>query len=146
MLSIGLANAATNNAILTNGAATVVLNPDHAAVHHGAGLTREDIQAEIVERCTIDAKEIEKLSPGFAGWSEAGEKRNAFSSPDQVLIMMAGGSGLYSMVMPSWCAGAHKNSASSVVVESDFFCEVPGLAAQANTTSCLLYTSDAADE
>lgn len=130
MLAIGLANAATNNAILTNGAATVVLNPDHAEVLHRAGLKREDIQAEIVARCHIDAKEIEKLSPGFARWSEAGQKRHAFSSPDQVLVMMAGGSGLYSMVMPSWCAGAHKNSASSVLVESDFFCEVPGLAAQ----------------
>jgi hypothetical protein len=34
------------------------------------------------------------------------------------------------MVMPSWCAGPHKNSASCIKVESEFFCEVPGLAGQ----------------
>ena len=38
---------------------------------------------------------------------------------------MAGGSGLYSMVMPSWCAGEHKNSPVSVQVETDQFCEIP---------------------
>jgi hypothetical protein len=130
MLSIGLANAATNNAILTGGYATVVLNPEHAEVLHRAGLTREDIAREIYERCAIDAKKIEKLSPGFAGWSKEGEKRYAFKGPEQILIMMAGGSGLYSMVFPSWCAGANKNSPSSVAVESDFYCEIPGLAAQ----------------
>jgi hypothetical protein len=132
MLAIGIANAATNNAILTNGAATIVLNPDHAEVLSRAGLKREDIQAEIVSRCHMEAKDIEKLSPGFAGFAEPGEQRHAFTSPDQLLVMMAGGSGLYSMVMPSWCAGAHKNSASSTLVESDFFCEVPGLAAAEN--------------
>ena len=50
----------------------------------------------------------------------------AFEKPDDILIMMAGGSGLYSMVMPSWCAGEHKNSAVSVLVETDQFCEIPG--------------------
>lgn len=128
-LAIALANAATNNAILTNGTATVVLNPDHAQVLHAAGLSRQDIAAELYERCVLDMTEIREIAPTFASDSET---RHAFTGPEQILILMAGGSGLYSMVMPSWCAGAHKNSASSVVVESDFFCEVPGLASTAS--------------
>ena len=48
--------------------------------------------------------------------------------PEQILILQAGGSGLYSMVMPSWSAGTHFNSAVSVQVEADNFCEIPGLA------------------
>ena len=50
-----------------------------------------------------------------------------FSDASQILLLMAGGSGLYSMVMPSWCAGAHKNSAVSIQVDTDQFCEIPGL-------------------
>jgi hypothetical protein len=126
MLAIGVANEATNNAILTSGTATIVLNPEHALVLEKAGLTREDIAAEIHQRCRFENKRLHKLTPGFAPKPEG--TRDAFKGPEQLLIMMAGGSGLYSMVMPSWCAGAHKNSPSSVVVESEFFCEVPGLA------------------
>ena len=126
MLAIGIANAATNNAILTGGSATIVLNPEHADVLIKAGLTRQDIAEEIHQRSTIAETAINKLAPGFAR-KDSGN-RDAFKGPEQLLILMSGGSGLYSMVMPSWCAGPHKNSASSIKVESEFFCEVPGLA------------------
>jgi hypothetical protein len=130
MLAIGIANAATNNAILTRGTATVILNPEHAEVLNKAGLTRQDIAEGIYRRSTMPETEINKLAPGFAR-KDSGN-REAFTGPEQLLILMSGGSGLYSMVMPSWCAGAHKNSPSSVKVESEFFCEVPGLTAQIN--------------
>ena len=41
--------------------------------------------------------------------------------------MVAGGVGLYSMVMPNWGGAGHQNRAVSVKVESDFFCAIPGL-------------------
>ncbi|MBT4381197.1 MAG: hypothetical protein HOD26_20565 [Gammaproteobacteria bacterium] len=128
MLAIGIANAATNNAILTGGTATIVLNPEHAEVLNKAGLTRQDTAEEIHRRSTMAETAINKLSPGFAG--KRSGNRDAFKDPEQLLILMSGGSGLYSMVMPSWCAGPHKNSASCIKVESEFFCEVPGLANQ----------------
>ncbi len=130
MLAIGLANPATNNAILAMGTATLILNPDHAEILHKAGLSRQDIASEIYDRCRFSPDELNALSPGFARNIDG--TRDAFKSPDQVMILMAGGSGLYSMAIPSWCAGAHKNSPSSILVESEFFCEVPGLAAQAD--------------
>ena len=128
MLAIGIANAATNNAILTGGTATIVLNPEHAEVLNKAGLTRQDIAEEMHRRSTMAETAINKLSPGFAR-KDSGN-RDAFKGPEQLLILMSGGSGLYSMVMPSWCAGPHQNSASCIKVESEFFCEVPGLANQ----------------
>jgi hypothetical protein len=128
MLAISIANAATNNAILTGGTATIVLNPEHAQVLNKAGLTRQDIAEEIHRRSTMAEAAINKLAPGFAR-KDSGN-RDAFKGPEQLLILMSGGSGLYSMVMPSWCAGPHKNSASCIKVESEFFCEVPGLAGQ----------------
>ena len=51
--------------------------------------------------------------------------RPSFRSPDDVLIMAAGGAGLYSFVFPTWCGGPHSNRAVSVAVEIDQSCEVP---------------------
>ncbi len=126
LLAMGLANAPSNNAILTGGAAVVVLNPEHSAVLGKAGLSRQDIASELYERCFLEGAVVKRLMGAFAG--DNPKRRMAFRSPDQILILQAGGSGLYSMVMPSWCAGAHANSAVSVRVEADIFCEIPGLA------------------
>ena len=126
LLAMGLANAPSNNAILTGGAAVVVLNPEHSAVLGKAGLSRQDIASELYARCFLEGEVVKRLMGAFAG--DNPKRRMAFRSPDQILILQAGGSGLYSMVMPSWCAGAHANSAVSVRVEADIFCEIPGLA------------------
>ena len=123
VLAIGLANAATNNAILTGGMASIVLNPEHASVLHKAGLSRQDIATEIYQRCKMDGAEANRLCAGFA--RKTLNPRQAFTGPEQLLVLMSGGSGLYSMVMPSWSAGANRNSAVSVKVEADFYCEVP---------------------
>jgi hypothetical protein len=51
--------------------------------------------------------------------------REAFSAPEDILVTVAGGSGLYSMVMPTWCAGPHRNRAVCRRIETDVFCELP---------------------
>ena len=124
LLAMGLANAPSNNAILTGGAATVVLNPEHSTVLHKAGLSRQDIARELYERCYLEPAQVKHLMPAFSGDNPS--RRMAFRGPEQILILQAGGSGLYSMVMPSWCAGTHSNAAVSVQVEADLFCEIPG--------------------
>ncbi len=126
LLAMALANAPSNNAILTGGAATVVLNPEHSGVLSNAGLSRQDIANELFERCFLEPELVKRLMPAFAG--DDPSRRMAFKDPSQILILQAGGSGLYSMVMPSWCAGTHCNTAVSVKVEADMFCEIPGLA------------------
>ena len=45
------------------------------------------------------------------------ERIPAVRHPDQVLVVVAGGTGLYSMVMPSWGAGPHGNRAVTVPVD-----------------------------
>ena len=129
LLAMGLSNAPSNNAILTGGAATVVLNPEHSGVFQKAGLGRQEIAQELYERCFLEPELVKRLMPAFAGDNPS--RRMAFTGPEQILILQAGGSGLYSMVMPSWCAGTHTNAAVSVKVEADMFCEIPGLASQA---------------
>ena len=46
-LAVGLANFATNNAILTGGAAVVVLNPEHADIFSQANMSRDDVQNKL---------------------------------------------------------------------------------------------------
>ena len=45
----------------------------------------------------------------------------------QILLLVGGGPGLYSVVMTSWCAGPHSNSAVSKPVQYGEVCEIPGL-------------------
>jgi hypothetical protein len=124
VLAIGLTNSATNNAVLGSGSATVVLNPDHAHILANAGLNRKKVCEQLYQRCYFD-KPVSFMSNG-SGKKQAGDRRRyCFDSAEQILVLMAGGSGLYSMVMPSWCAGSHKNSAVSVQFESNPYCEVP---------------------
>ena len=120
-----IANVGSNNIhIGGRGVVTVVLNPDHAQVLARSGYDRAKAAAELAELATVPRAVLRDLSPG--GGRGDGEV-SAVRDPDDVLIIEAGGGGLYSMVMPSWCAGAHANRAVSQLIELDQACEVPGL-------------------
>ncbi len=124
-LAIGIANIATNNAVLRGGAAVIVLNPEHAGVLAGAGLTRADIQARLFELCSLPQAQLTEFSPDFAKRIKV-DPVPAFARPEDIIVLVAGGTGLYSMVMPTWCAGPHANRAVSQLVELDQMCEIPG--------------------
>jgi len=130
LLAIGLANLATNNAVLTGGSAVVVLNPEHAQILANANMNRESVAQRLWELTHLPKAGLQQYGNKFAAWlatADASESTyRAFPSPDHLLLMMAGGSGLYSMVMPSWSAGAHRNSPVSVAIDTDQFCEIPG--------------------
>lgn len=130
VLSVGLANIATNNAVLTGGSAVVVLNPEHAEILSRANLSRDAVAQRLWSLTHLPVSQLQRFGAAFAGRvgadTDPEETYPAFVAPDNILILMAGGSGLYSMVMPSWCAGKHRNSAVSVKVELDQFCEIPG--------------------
>lgn len=130
-LATGVAGLASNNAILTGGSAVVVLNPDHADLLVRAGMDRAAIQQALHARCSYTLAELRPVAGSFARQGDDNKRRDCFRNPEDILVLMAGGSGLYSMVMPSWCAGPHQNSAVSVKVDADQFCEIPGLAGRA---------------
>ena len=50
---------------------------------------------------------------------------NHLRGPEALLILVAGGTGLYSTVMPSWGAGPHGNGHVTVEIDLDQACEVP---------------------
>jgi hypothetical protein len=127
VLSIGLANLATNNAVLTSGSALVCLGPKHASVFARSNLSRDAVAERLWELTHLPTADHDRYGGGF-GSRFSGDTYCAFAKPENILIMVAGGSGLYSMVMPSWGGAGHANSPVSMLVENNQFCEVPGLA------------------
>ena len=126
VLSVGLANIATNNAIFCSGTALVVLGPKHADVLARANMNRESVQRRLWEFTHLPTADHDLYGQQF-GSRFTGETYCAFAEPANILVMVAGGSGLYSMVMPNWGGADHANSAVSVKVNDEFFCAIPGL-------------------
>lgn len=120
LLALGLSRPGTNNSILRGGVGVVVLNPDHAQVLASEGYGRKEISQRLYE--------LSDASPEAGGMQTGGlgnKRLKCFKSPDQILVIVAGGAGLYSMIMPSWCGGPHRNSAVSMLIETDQVCEIP---------------------
>ena len=130
VLAIGLANMGTNNAVLTGGGAVVVLNPEHAGIFVRAGMTRSDILQGLWQATHYPKQQLAYFAPAFAKRFH-GQEYRCFDRPEDILVLMAGGSGLYSMVMPSWCAGANRNRYISQTIVTDQFCELPELGVDA---------------
>ncbi|MFK7914775.1 MAG: hypothetical protein AB8B93_12740 [Pseudomonadales bacterium] len=124
-LAIGLANLATNNAVLRHGAAVVVLNPEHAQILADANYTRAQISERLVQLCVHDRATLQQFAPAFTAKIKS-DPVPAFADPADIIVLVAGGTGLYSMVMPSWCAGPHRNRAVTQRIELDQSCEIPG--------------------
>lgn len=126
-LAAAFANVGTNNAALTGGQAAIVLNPDHAAALADAGHTRASIASAVVERATNTGAHLNGTG-AVQTTVPADRSYPCFRSAEDLLVLVAGGGGLYSAVLPSWCAGPHRNRAVTVEIELDQACEVPGLA------------------
>jgi len=124
-IAAAVAHPGTNNAALRGGAAVVVLNPDHAALLAKQGYDRTRACAEIREHAVYDRETLARYMPA-SGLPSDDAPIHCFRSAEDILLLVAGGGGLYSMVMPSWCAGPHRNSAVSVAVRLGESCTLPG--------------------
>jgi len=129
ILSVGLTNIATNNAIFASGSALVVLGPKHASVLARSNFTRETTARRLWELTHLPTADHNRYGGEF-GSRFTEDTYCAFAAPENILIMVAGGVGLYSMVMPNWGGAGHSNSPVSVKVDKDFFCEIPGLSGE----------------
>jgi hypothetical protein len=116
----------TNKAVLRGGAGVVVLNPEHATALEAAGFERAEVAAAIAERAGNCRADLARQVPAFGGAGDPDGFVPCFGRPEDVVMLVAGGGGLYSTVMPTWCAGTHRSTAVSVEVDLDQACELPG--------------------
>ena len=119
-----IANHGSNNSHLGGkSAVVVVLNPDHAEVLKRANYDRPRIQQALATRAVTPRELLRRLNPKMLTGSE--DLLPAVRDAANIHVLVAGGPGLYSMVMPSWCAGPHGNIAVHQAIETTQYCELP---------------------
>lgn len=119
-----IANRGSNNSHLGGMAAVaVVFNPEHAEVLRRAGWDRARTQLALAERAVTPRETLLRLNRKMLVGTEVDIP--AVRDPDKILLMVAGGPGLYTVVMPSWCAGPHGNVAVHAPIEANPYCELP---------------------
>lgn len=125
LLAATVANLGSNNAWFRRGTVAIALNGEHAATLGAAGISRRDAQEAIAEHAVNRRGRMRELNPAFAGRGDDDDLVSAIARPDDVVMFVAGGAGLYSSVFPSWAAGAHANPAVTERVLTDLACEIP---------------------
>lgn len=123
-LAAGFATICSNTAAIRGGQAALALNPDHAAALDAVGMDRRAVQEAIVERAVVPAEVLDTTAgPTDSG----GADRPCFRDPDDLLLFVAGGNGLYSAAFTTWSTGPHRNRAVTVEIVTDQACAIPGL-------------------
>lgn len=121
------ANVTTNNSALRGGQAALAINADHASFLADRGHSLDSIRENVVARAVVSGR-AKAASAGYMGRApDPDAVFPCFASPEDLLVFVAGGGGLYSVAFPSWCAGPHANRAVTVEVEVGQACEIPGL-------------------
>lgn len=122
-----IANRGSNNAYFGGVAGVaVVLNPEHAEILANAGYSRADVQQALAARATNPRDVLERLNKKLL--RGAGQDLPAVDRPENILVIVAGAPGLYTMVMPSWAAGPNGNQFVSETIELNPYCELPARA------------------
>jgi hypothetical protein len=120
-----IANTGSNNAFFRTGAVVVVFNPEHAAVLARAGVSRVEVQATLQQLATNSRGLLRSLNPMFVPEGAPEDRIAAVRDPARIAVLVAGGSGLYSTVFPSWAAGTHASPIVHQLIDTDQACEIP---------------------
>ena len=102
-----MATLGVNNAPISQGEWFVILGPEHAATIAGHGWSRDAVQAFLFERARLPAG---RLRGAFASrvwpdWMDAAPDDTLVpmtESADNIRVLVAGGPGKHSCVVPSW--------------------------------------------
>jgi hypothetical protein len=103
-----MATLGSNNACISQGEFFVVLCPEHAATIAGHGWSRGDVQSFLYERARLPRGTMRAAFDAVAWrpWLTAIEDDAALlpmtDDPDNVRVLVAGGPGKHSCVIPSW--------------------------------------------
>lgn len=124
-LAAAVGNLGSNNSHFHRGTVAVAVNPDHAAVLGAAGWSRAEVQRRIWEASHNTRGALRALNPAYGGRGRDDDLLPSVPTAGDLLVFVAGGGGLYSMVFPSWGAGAHGNPFVTETIDLGQACEVP---------------------
>ena len=102
-----MATTAQNNACISRGEYLVALCPEHAATCAEAGWSRRDVTSYLFERARLPAGELRRAFAlrAWAPWMDRLEDdapTPMTEHPDNIRVMVVGGPGKHSSVIPSW--------------------------------------------
>tara|TARA_B100001105_G_scaffold53137_1_gene40235 strand:+ start:2178 stop:3230 length:1053 start_codon:yes stop_codon:yes gene_type:complete len=102
-----MATTAQNNACISQGEYLVALCPEHAATCAVAGWSRSDVASYLFQRARLPVGELKQAfgHRAWAPWMQAlqdGDAAPMTGHPDNIRIMVVGGAGRHSSVIPSW--------------------------------------------
>jgi hypothetical protein len=102
-----MATLGSNNAPVSSAEFFVVLGPEHAATIAGAGWSRRDVQSYLFERARLPAELLRRAfeTTQWRPWEAALRGDDAMpvtDHPDNIRVLVAGGAGKHSCVIPSW--------------------------------------------
>ena len=117
-----------NNAPISQGEFLVVLCPEHAATIARAGWDRRDVAGYLFQMARLPARVFHAAfaSRAWAPWMQAVTDPDEFlpmtAEPDNVRVLVSGGAGKHSCVVPSW------GMTRSVTVPVEYPLDAPGSA------------------
>lgn len=102
-----IASLGCNNACISQGEIFVVLCPEHAATIAAAGWDRSDVQSYLYETARLPARTLRRAFTlrKWEAWMEAADDDVLLpmtGHPDNYRVLVAGGAGKHSCVVPSW--------------------------------------------
>ncbi len=102
-----MATLGSNNAPVSSAEFFVVLGPEHAATIAAAGWTRRDVQSYLYEKARLPAGVLRRAFrvTQWRPWLHSladGDAMPITDHPDNVRVLVAGGPGKHSCVIPSW--------------------------------------------
>lgn len=103
-----IASLGCNNACISQGEIFVVLCPEHAATIAADGWSRADVQSFLYERARLPRRELlaaferRRWPPWMQADADGETPMPMTEHPDNYRILVAGGPGKHSSVLPSW--------------------------------------------
>jgi hypothetical protein len=102
-----MATTAQNNACISQGEYLVALCPEHAATCADAGWSRSDVASYLFQRARLPVGELKRAFAhrAWTPWMQSlqdGEAAPMTGHPDNIRVMVVGGAGRHSSVIPSW--------------------------------------------
>ncbi|NQZ96686.1 MAG: hypothetical protein HRU01_09265 [Myxococcales bacterium] len=102
-----MATLGSNNAPVSSAEFFVVLGPEHATSIAGAGWSRRDVQSYLYERARLPAGDFRRAFDvtQYRAWENAlsdSDPKPVTDHPDNIRVLVAGGAGKHSCVIPSW--------------------------------------------
>jgi len=102
-----MASTAQNNACISGGEYLVALCPEHAPTCADAGWSRRDVASHLFQKARLPVPELKRAFAlrAWAPWMERlsdHEDAPMTDHPDNIRVLVVGGPGKHSSVIPSW--------------------------------------------